>query len=193
MAASSAKSLPTVGFISVCQQSDRSVVGGYLVLNAAGRPVEFHCTAPVRPSRAQEILYGPTLKTFLHGEQIAKTLAGKAACDPLFLCTDSEAVLALRNVDDTPIVLMADDSDIRTAASAADSRRIDGPHSGPPRPAALVWFTLGQQKAAVLSTHAGDRETIQQRWRAKVEGLDLREPFARIREALEEAQKTAAR
>lgn len=193
MAASSAKSLPTVGFISVCQQSDRSVVGGYLVLNAAGRPVEFHCTAPVRPSRAQEILYGPTLKTFLYGEQIAKALTAKATCDPLFVCTDSEAVLALRNVEDTPVIFVAADSDHRAGASATDSRRIDGPHSGPARPAALVWFPLGEQKAAVSSAHSGDRETIQQRWRTKIEGLDLCEPFARIREALEEAQRTAAR
>ena len=49
-----------------------------VLLNAAGRPLEFHCTAPIKPNRAQEILYGPTLESFLYGEQIGQTLIGQS-------------------------------------------------------------------------------------------------------------------
>jgi hypothetical protein len=42
-----------------------------------GRPLEFHCTEPVQPSRAQQILFGPTLRDFLCGEQIGGALLAK--------------------------------------------------------------------------------------------------------------------
>ena len=41
-----------------------------MLLNLAGRPLEFHCTAPVKPNRVQQILYGPSLQPYLYGEQI---------------------------------------------------------------------------------------------------------------------------
>src|SRR5512137_623050 len=90
MTASGAKSLATIGFLTICERPELGIVGGYLVLNTAGRPLEFHCTVPVRPSRAQEILYGPTLKPFLYGEQIGRALIAKAVSQPLFVCTDVE-------------------------------------------------------------------------------------------------------
>jgi hypothetical protein len=192
MAASSAKSLPTVGFISVCQQSDRSLVGGYLLLNATGRPVEFHCTAPVRPSRAHEILYGPTLKSFLYGEQIAKALISKASSQPLFVCTDSDAVLTVRDLAATPVILVRGQDDA-PSESPRGAVRVDPAHAVPAPSAALVWFSLGTQSAAVSTAHAKDRDTVRQRWQHQIEGLDLCEPFTRIREAIEEAQRTAAR
>ena len=121
--------MPTVGFLTICEQADHSVVGGYLVLNAAGRPLEFHCTVPIRPSRAQEILYGSTLKPFLHGEQIGRTLVGKAASEPLFVCTDVESVMALRNHASVPVVLVTNDAAADLTGSASKpsqvQRRID--------------------------------------------------------------------
>ena len=71
MTASGSKAMPTVGFLTVQSFADVGLIGGYLLLNPLGRPLEFHCTAPVRPNRAQEILYGPTLAPYLYGEQIA--------------------------------------------------------------------------------------------------------------------------
>ena len=57
-----------IGFLTVVDEPAHGLFGGYLILNPAGRPVEFHCTAPVKPNRAQEILYGTTLKPYLYGE-----------------------------------------------------------------------------------------------------------------------------
>jgi hypothetical protein len=199
MTASSARSLPTVGFLTVCEQADHSVVGGYLVLNAAGRPLEFHCTVPVRPNRAQEILYGSTLKPYLYGEQIGRTLVSKAASEPLFVCTDMESVMALREHASVPVVLVSGEAASATGgASPAHARpehRMDVPHRGAAQSAraALVWFPLGSHSAAVSTAHTGDRETVEQHWSRQIEGLDLGEPFTRIREAIEEAQRTPAR
>lgn len=198
MTASSARSLPAVGFLTVCEQADHSVVGGYLVLNTAGRPLEFHCTVPFRPSRAQEILYGATLRPFLHGEQIGRTLVSKAASEPLFVCTDVESVMALRDHAPMPVVLVTG----APAAPAAENapkmdrdQRLDVAHRGPVQSnrAALIWFSLGNHAAAVAAIHTGDREQVERHWLQQIEGFDLCEPFERIREAIEEAQKSPAR
>ena len=66
-------------------------VRGVFPAKHGGRPLEFHCTAPIKPNRAQEILYGPTLDAFLYGEQIGRTLLAEAKIEPLLVCTDRSA------------------------------------------------------------------------------------------------------
>lgn len=180
MHASSPKSLPAIGFFTVTEHAEYGLFGGYLILNAVGRPLEFHCTAPVKPNRAQEILYGPTLKPYLYGDQIGSTLLTKAKVEPLLVCTDIIPALAVRELVATPIVLVVPD---------ASSSVSDGPvtaHSN-----SLVHFELGARQLAVLATHPDDRDQVLSRWLVHADGFDLREPFGRIREAIEEAQKSA--
>jgi hypothetical protein len=187
MSASGSKSLATIGFLTICEQTEGILLGGYLVLNTAGRPLEFHCTAPVRPSRAQEILYGPTLKPFLYGEQIGQTLVKKSTCKPLFVCTDVEPALSLREHSAVPVVLLRP-ADGRLDGNAKH-QRLDGAHSDHP----LAHFALGHHRAAVGQMHSKDQQHIQQRWQTQAEELDLLEPFTRIREAIEEAQRGTGR
>src|ERR1051325_10404466 len=93
----------SLGFLTVLEH-ELGLIGGFLVLNASGRPLEFHCTAPVAPNRAQQILYGPTLKPFLFGEQIGQTLVSRSKAAPLLVVTDCEEALALRAYCETPLV-----------------------------------------------------------------------------------------
>jgi hypothetical protein len=65
------KSVSAIGFLTIEEDQQCGHCGGYLLLNTSGRPLEFHCTAPVKRNRAQEVLYGPTLKPFLYGDLIA--------------------------------------------------------------------------------------------------------------------------
>lgn len=201
MAASGAKTIPTIGFLTVVENSDSGWVGGLLVLNAAGRPLEFHCTAPVKPNRAQEILYGPTLRPFLYGEQIGQTLLSKVKSETLFVCTDVEPALCVREFVSLPVVLVqgcrvgeqpADQ--LPSAPPTRTDTRIDAAQ-GPPRPATsrLAEFCLGPQSVAVLADFEADRDQVVTRWQPYRDYWDLREPFARVREALEEAQRGAAK
>ncbi|HOM16574.1 MAG TPA: hypothetical protein PLQ00_04555 [Thermoguttaceae bacterium] len=95
-----------MGFLTVVSAPQTGLFGGYLVLNWAGRPLEFHCTAPVKPNRAQQILYGPTLEPYLYGEQIGRTLLSKTQHPPLLICTDIVPALAVRQYVDWPVVLV---------------------------------------------------------------------------------------
>ena len=67
-----------LGFLTVVDSPQHGLFGGFLLLNGGGRPLEFHCTAPVKANRAQRILYGPTLMPYLYGEQIGRTLVEKS-------------------------------------------------------------------------------------------------------------------
>jgi hypothetical protein len=133
-----------LGFLTVVEHAELGLLGGYLLLNTAGRPLEFHCTAPVKPNRTQEILYGASLRPFVFGEQIGRTLLAASKLTPVVVLTDCDAMLSLRDHTHLPVVpLGADDEIIRRYL--------------PP----------------------------------EAEHLDLAEPFTRIREALDEAQRSA--
>jgi hypothetical protein len=193
MAVSGSNTLPTIGFFTVTESAESGFIGGLLVLNAAGRPLEFHCTAPLKPNRAQEILYGSTLRPFLYGEQIGVTLAAKAKSDTLFLCTDVEPAMCLRHSIETPLALVCMQAGAREELTD-DASSKDSPRTvAPSRFARLADFTLGRHTLAVLEQHSSDRDLIQQRWQPYADQLDLHEPFGRIREALDEAQRGAAK
>jgi len=175
MSASSAKSAPCLGFLTVIENDQLGLLGGYLLLNAAGRPLEFHCTAPVKPNRTQEILYGPTLRPFLYGEQIGQTLLARSKLTPLVVCTDSEPMLAARDFTHFPLVLV----------------RLSEPTSLSLEPRAPSPFPLGKSRVVTAPYYASDQQAIREAWPAQADSLDLSEPFSRIREALDEAQQTA--
>lgn len=82
------------------------IIGGFLVLNLAGRPVEFHCTVPVRPNRAQVILYGATLESFVCGEQIAPALVGRTKLELAAILTNNPNMLTSLNLLNAPICLV---------------------------------------------------------------------------------------
>jgi hypothetical protein len=176
MTTSSAKAAPCLGFLTAVEDADGGIVGGYLVLNAAGRPLEFHCTAPLRPTRAQQILYGATLQPYLYGEQIGQALLTKSKLTPLVVCTDSEAVLAARDFTPFPLLLV-----LPREARGDQAPALPG----------LQAFALGKSQATTAAHYSGDQQLVRDAWPAQADCLNLLEPFTRIREALSEAQRTA--
>jgi hypothetical protein len=182
-----------LGFLTVQNNDESGLIGGYLILNEVGRPLEFHCTAPVKANRAQQILFGPTLEPFLYGEQIGQTLLSKSSLEPLAVYTDVEAALAVRDFVKTPVALV-----LGGAAPSSDKSASNKPAAGEP---AATWrldtahasvrlatFSLGHNRLAVAERHRRDQDDIQQRLAALAD-FDLTEPFERIREALIEAHK----
>lgn len=93
-----------LGFLTVIDQSRFGLIGGYLVLNPAGRPLEFHCTSPIKPNKAQEILYGETLEPYLCGEQIARTLLSRSKTPIRYVLTNTASVLPVQAMVDKPII-----------------------------------------------------------------------------------------
>lgn len=187
-----------LGFLTVIEHPAHGLFGGYLVLSQSGRPIEFHCTAPMKSSRAQEILYGPTLKPFLYGEQIGGTLLAKAENAPSAVYTDQEAALAVRDRVSVPVALVLPtnenlayiDSAAVESANESDTTagypRADAAHQGRPK---LLTFQLGRNRLALAEEHDDDQPLIAERFGGLAESFDLMEPFGRIREAIAEAQQ----
>ena len=156
-----------IGFVTVVKSEELGYVGGLLVVNPLGRPLEFHATAPVKPSRAHEILYGATLEPFLVGERIVGALTEAAKLPLRLVLTDRREV-----IDGAPaaswgpvLVRSHDDSDAAIDSTPWELRRAVGE------------FELAARDSL--------RETL------AID--DLSEPFDRIREALDEARKSASR
>jgi len=178
------KSLSALGFLTAVSHEQHGLFGGLLVLDSSGRPLEFHCTAPVKTSRAQEILFGPTLEPYLYGEQIGQTLITAARQKPAVLCTDLVAMLALREHVEIPVTLVQAVTD--EDEKSAKNFRVDGAHDS----SRFIAFELARHKLAVSVDYRDDQALVSQRLAAYSERLDLNEPFERIREAIDEAQRS---
>ena len=143
-------------------------VGGYLVTNAWGRPLEFRLTSAVQPNRVQTVLYGPTLNEYLHADVIGKALVEKTSIRPDLIVTDCLVVLGLRSRIEIPVIgILRDDP--------AD---------------AIVFANPRSREPLLLSARfASDEAIVAERLEGIDPAVDLAEPFDRIREAVAEARK----
>ncbi len=163
--------LTSLGFLTVLQEAN-GYLGGYLVTNIWGRPLEFRLSSAVQPNRVQQILYAATLEPYLCADLIGKTLVEKTAVAVQAIVTDRETVLELRHKVDYPVLWLApaDDASSEGGAEVRPAQAGGGPlrcHPRYPDDAARARDLLGQLDA----------------------GFDLVEPFVRIREAIGEARK----
>jgi hypothetical protein len=162
-----------LGFLTVFREGT-SYLGGYLITNTWGRPLEFRLSTAVQPNRVQQLLYGPTLDEYLCADLIGKTLIEKSATPVQLLVTDSLNVLPIRRRLTVPVVAVVAD-DEATEVIRPESRLARIPGNNLP----LVYD----------AGFIGDAEHIGKLLSRIDSGLDLSEPFTRIREAMIEARK----
>jgi hypothetical protein len=154
-----------LGFLSVFQEQN-GYVGGYLVTNPWGRPLEFRLSSAVAPNKVQQILYGDTLAGYLAGEVIGKTLVDKAATPVRWVLVDNPITLDLRLRVEFPVGLWYCLVD-------------------PDRPAPGLEV---QPRLFCHREFPGDTAVLHE-YLEELRSLDFSEPFARIREAMNEARK----
>ena len=191
--------LSALGFLSFVDRPPHGVLGGFLVVSPRGRPLEFHCSAPIRPNRAQEILYGPTLRPFLLGELVGRTLVQHAALSVDAVLIDSlEALDLLREAVDVPVAAV-DMAAIDMAALDIGKETVRVSVSGSIIPDAPNVRNASPDQVKIgpflLTTARGflqDAGELRNLLVPLVDDLDLCEPFERIRAALDEAQRMSA-
>jgi hypothetical protein len=99
-----------VGFLTVVHEPS-GYLGGYLVTNQWGRPLEFRLSTAVQPNRVQQILYAGTLEPYVCADLIGKTLVDKTGVPVQLLVTDTEAVLDIRVRLELPVLWLAPGQD----------------------------------------------------------------------------------
>jgi hypothetical protein len=161
-----------LGFLTILQESN-GFLGGYLITNQWGRPLEFRLSTAVQPNRIHQILYGQTLQGYLCGELIGKTLVEKCTAQPQYIVTDNADALHLRPHVAVPVLLLGE-----PGASSAEPQAVCVRPAGEKRPAVFAHARFQE-----------DKEAIEQLLLRLDGRLDLNEPFVRVREAIAEARK----
>ncbi|MBA4029402.1 MAG: hypothetical protein C0478_00535 [Planctomyces sp.] len=154
-----------LGFLTAVEDPERGFVGGLLVTNRFGRPLEFQCTTPVKPNRTQQILYGPTLRPYLLSELIGKTLLDKVGVKPHLVLTEDQSLCELREHVDIPVGCFSEQT--------------------------METLQIGNRHLEFHSSHDGEMEHVRHQCKDVPTSADLKEPFDRIREALQETMKAA--
>ena len=167
----------SLGFLTVFQDGT-GYLGGYLVTNSWGRPLEFRLSTAVQPNRVQSILYGSTLQEYLCADLIGKTLIDKTATPIDLLFTDSINVLPIRTRLDIPVLAVVTQDE--PTLPFLPSERIE--RLATERTATPLLFDPRQD----------DRTRIAAILERIDPALDVSEPFTRIREAMGEARKMGA-
>ena len=157
-----------MGFLTSIEDAERGFVGGLLVTNRFGRPLEFHCTAPVKPNRAQTILYGPTLRPFVLSELIGRTLIDKIGVKPHLVLLEFGEILGLRQHVPIPVGCLVEE----TAAAGA--------------------VCIGKFWIETNLEYPEDRTEIEKFSKSIPAEATLIEPFDRVREALDETLRLGA-
>src|ERR1700722_18845004 len=109
-----------LGFLSV-QREPAGYVGGYLVTNRWGRPLEFRLSSPVQANKVQQILYGPTLEPYMCSDLIGRKLWEKTSVSAHFVFTDQVAALDLRLHLGVPVGLLLTDPQIQPGPKVSDN------------------------------------------------------------------------
>lgn len=155
-----------IAFLAPLQPAENVFLGGLLVTNRLGRPLEFQCTEPVEPNRTQVLLYGPTLRPYVLTELIGRTLLERVSVEPHLLLVDSAEMLPLRKLVPIPLAVVAQEG-----ASEEQS--------------------IGRQPATWHPHFPHDREIIRRCATLVPRDADVAEPFERVRAALQEALGSA--
>lgn len=137
---------------------------------------------PVKPARAQQVLYGPTIDDFICGEQIAKALVTKAKLKPRIVLTDCAPVLAVSIVSDIEAVML----DLETQPTS-EASLLERPHSQ----AACNRLELRDQAFLLPSQSKVTESQLDKLLSQLAPNFELAEPFQRIEEALLEAHPIA--
>lgn len=168
----------TLAYYTVIDDDRTGWTGGLLLLNSGGRPLEFQCTLPVRPSRAHTILFGPTLRDHLIGDVIGPLLVQKCRAPISMLCCDQPEALRLEESVPFPVVLVDE------AAEESEGPIADDSLSG----------SVTTELAGSIIRFRIEHTDIVKRIASNLGDFpDTVEPFERIREAIKEAHSQLAR
>lgn len=154
-----------IGFLTTFSPVDNVFLGGLLITNSQGRPLEFQCTAPVEPNATQTLLYGPTLKPYVLNDLIGKTLLERVSLSPRVVLVDDRDALPLRKLIRQPL------------ACACGGEQPEG-------------IKVGRNALVCHSEFAADKAMIESACAEIPADADVAEPFERVRAALQEAFQT---
>lgn len=188
MQAKLSESVGSVGYLDTTESEPIGFYGALLVVSENARPVEFHCTQPIRPKPAQKVLYGATLSPSLLADQIPRALLNKSRSKLGLILVNDPKLMALRNLIEIPMALIGESGSPATssensgASIAADHQLVIGD---------LSFFSFENIEVAVSRSHDSDQDIVRQALISISRSVDVDEPFERLTIAMEETCKSS--
>jgi len=155
-----------IGYMSV-KKVNNSHIGGILVVNQSGLPIEFKYTDPVIPTQLQKILYGKSLVTYLHTEIIGKLL--------------------LKKLENKPSIVLVDDLELIQVGERvyfASQYASPTPENDHLEPDECIIPLHGQNAVRIVSGKRIEDNEMEE-LKKIAQDLDILEPFQRLQKALE--------
>jgi hypothetical protein len=153
--------------------------GAILITDEWGKPLEFRCTAPVKPNAVQRTLYGQTLMPHILVELVGRPLLDAVQEKPEVVVIQESRFFDLRRKTETPLIR------VRRQGTEVDVRADD--QDDKPKPV-VIPSDSGKFEALVMEPHwqfGEDTEFCRDRIRELFGRWDLVEPFERLTKGLE--------
>lgn len=96
-----------IGYIDIYKTKQGEYLGGVLITDNLGIPIEFRHTETVSPSKVQQVLYGQALERFLKCETLAKCLLKEMEHKPSLLVVPDDEYYSLTKMFNYPFVQLA--------------------------------------------------------------------------------------
>jgi hypothetical protein len=152
--------------------------GAILVTDDWSKPLEFRCTAPVRPTAIQRTLYGKSLLPHVLTELIGAPLITSVRETPQLILIADEAYFDVRHKVSMPVIRVARPSGI------SKTQQEDQPKSK----SLLLQSASGKFAQVEIEAHwkfVADLDSSAERLRDLFGRWDLTEPFHRLAEGLQ--------
>lgn len=166
---------PTPGYLIVDIAEDGMCVGGLMVTDDNGLPLDFRFTDPITPTRLQRALYGGALERYLKADVVAGTLLGSIEARPSVIFVEDEALLTLPEAK-CPVAVV----DVTRIGSLGEVGTVKGEN----RDRVLLQAAEGVPPLRVTVGEGAEVSAVTSALVALYTHMDALEPAERVRRAL---------
>lgn len=82
-----------LGYVMIINPVPSMTIGGIMVVDGRGLPLEFRYTEPIEPSKLQQILYGQALERYIKTDVVLTTLLKSIEVKPHLLMVNEDTLL----------------------------------------------------------------------------------------------------
>jgi len=168
----------TIGFPGYREFEDGEAYrGAILVTDEWGKPLEFRCTAPVRPTKLQRTLYGKSLLPHILTELIGAPLVSSVREKPQLILIADEAYFDVRHKVSAPVIRVTRPGNPKAKQENQSKSK-----------SLLLQSASGKFAQVEIEAHwkfAADLDSSGERLRDLFGRWDLTEPFQRLAEGLQ--------
>lgn len=169
-----------IAFVTMKNVASGGSLGGVLVTDGRGFPIEFRYTEPIIPTKIQKVLYGGGIEKYIKVDVILDSLLKVLSSNYDLLIVDDETLLAYKEIKDI----------VKLSIAKAPSLSSPGQTQKISDSECLLQIALSQEPIRVQlpagSKCEGERfEIIKQLLTQVGENIDIVEPLDRVRKSVD--------